>query len=180
LLVPRLGENLARQHEVHRAGRLALHDRVRASQDLLAGDARRQCVFPLHIGPYEAALIERLLDEVHIGVARPFQLAEARERRRAGDQQDRHPIAEQVVHAERRIGGARVHVDQYGLALSRHLRVPAGHVDGHVLVWAQHDLRRLEAVRVEASELFDQRRMIGAEIAEQVLDIDLFEKIMRC
>jgi 3-(3-hydroxy-phenyl)propionate hydroxylase len=61
--------------------------------------------------------------------------------------------------------------------------LPAGHVDGHVLVWAQHDLRRLEAVRVEASELFDQRRMIGAEIAEQVLDIDLiqrFEKIMRC
>ena len=94
LLVPRLRQDLAGQHQIDRAGRLALHDGVGAPQDFLADDARWQRVFPLDVRPHEAALIERLLDEVHVGVARPFELAEAGERGRSRYQQNRNAVAE--------------------------------------------------------------------------------------
>src|SRR5262249_38733809 len=56
------------------------------------------------------------------------------------------------------------------------------HVDRRVLVRAQHGRRKPAAVAAELRHRLDQRRMVGAEVAEQVVEADLvqaFEKVVR-
>ncbi len=180
---PRLRQRLALHHQVDRAARLALHDRVSAAQRLLHDDAGRQRPFPFDVGPHQAALVERLLHEMHIGVARALELAARRERRLAGHQQHRDAAAEQVVHRGRGIGGADVDVHQHALAAPGHECVTGRHVGGGILVRAADDAGQRFAAAAPMRDLLDDRRMIGAEIAEQVVDPDfaqsLQEKVRR-
>ena len=77
------------------------------------------------------------------------------------------------------VRGAGIDVNQHGLSASSHLGVAAGHVHGNVLVRAQDNLRRLQSIGVEPRKLLDQRGMIGTEIAEQVFDADLVQRLKK-
>ena len=141
LVGPDLGEDLARQHQVDRPLRVALHDGVGAADHFLGDDAGRQRPFPLGVGPHQARLVERLLHEVHVVVARAGQLAVGGERRLAGHQQHRQPAAIEVVHGVGGVGGADVDMHQHALAAAGHHGVAAGHVGGGVLMRADDDGR---------------------------------------
>ena len=179
---PDLGEDFARQHQVDRPLRVALHDRVGAADDFLGDDAGRQRPFPFGVGPHQAALVERLLHEVHVVVARAGQLAVGGERRLARHQQHRQPAAIEVVHGVRGVGGADVDMHQHALAAAGHQRVAAGHVRRGVLVRAHDDGRDLLAAPLAAGKRLDDRGVVGAHVREQVVDPDLvqaFDQIVR-
>ena len=42
---------------------------------------------------------------------------------------------------------------------------------------AENDFGRPKAIRFEPRQFLDQRRVIGAEIAEQIFDVDLVEPL---
>ncbi len=147
----------------------------RAPQRLLDDDARRQRPFPFQIGPHQARLIERLLHEMHVGVARADQFVVDRIGRLAGHQQHRQPAAEKIVHAVRGIGGADIDMDQHALAASGDQRIARRHMRGRVLVRAAHHAGHRLAAFPAMRHLVDDRRVIGAEIAEQIIDADLVE-----
>jgi hypothetical protein len=176
-VLPFLRQRLARQRQVHGAGRVAVHHAVRAPQHLLGHHAAGQRVLPLHVRPHQAADVERVLHEVHVVVARAGQLAAQREGRLARHQQHRPARAEQVVHAHRRIGGAGVHVHQHALAAAGHRRIAGGHVDGDVLVRAQHHVGLRPPFARELRHGLDQRHVVRAEIGEQVLDARFGEAV---
>ena len=179
--VPMLGQRLALHHQIDRAARLALHDRMRAPQHLLDDDAGRKRPFPLGVGAHQAALIERLLHEMHVGVARADQFAVGGVRRFAGHQQHRQSAAIGIVHAVGGVGGADIDVHQNALTAPGHQRIACGHVCGGVLVRTAHHFRHHLAALAAMRHLLDDRRVIGAEITEQILDADLvqaFEKII--
>ena len=147
---PLLGQRLALRHEIDRARGLGLHDGVGAAQRLLHHHAGRQRPFPFHVGPHQRALVDRLLHEMHVGVARADQLVARGVGRLARHQQHRQPRAEQVVHRVRGVGGADVDVHQHGLAAAGHRRVAHRHVRRGVLVRAEHDVRHLLAALLRA------------------------------
>ena len=74
---PVLRQRLALHHQIDRTARLALHDRRSALQRLLDDNAGRQRPLPFHIGAHQACLIERLLHEMNMGIARADQFAVA-------------------------------------------------------------------------------------------------------
>ena len=143
-LLPALGQHFSRQHEVNWALGIALHDAVRAAKDFLGGHAGRQRILPLHEGPHDARLIEWLLDEVYIVIARAFKLAEGRERRRSGNQHHRDAAAKEVVHSHGGVRGAGIDVYHDRLTTAGHNRVAAGHMDSDVLVRTDDDFRRAQ------------------------------------
>ena len=173
--VPMLRQRLALHHQINRAARLALHDRIRPPQRLLDDDARRQRPFPFQIGPHQARLIERLLHEMHVSVARADQFVVDRIRRLARHQQHRQTAAEQIVHGVRGIGGTDIDMNQHALAAPGDQRIAGRHMRGGVLVRAAHHARHRLAAFAAMRHLVDDRRVIGAEIAKQVIDADLAE-----
>ncbi len=159
-----------------------MRERGGASERLLHHDAGGERILPLHIGTDDARDIERVLHEMHIGVARASQLAMQRMRRAAGEQHHRQAIAEQVLDRHAGIRGAGIDMHEHGLALSGRERVAAGHVHGDDLMRTQHDFRMLAALLVPARHLLDQRDVVGAEIGEDVVDAEVdeaFQEIMR-
>ena len=174
---PLLRQRLALRHEIDRAGRLRLHDGVGAAQRLLHHDAGRQRPFPFHVGPHQRALVDRLLHEMHVGVARADQLVAGGVGRLARHQQHRQAAAEQVVHRVRGVGGADVDMHQHGLAAAGHRRVAHRHMRRGVLVRAEHHVRHLLAALLPLRHRLDRRRVVGAEVAEQVLDAELVQPL---
>ena len=180
--VPGLGQRFARQHEIHRALGVAVRHGVGAPQHLLGDDAGGQRPLPLHVVAHDRALVERLLDEMHVGVARAGQLPAHGVGRSSRHQQQRDAAAADVVRRHRRVRSPHVHVHHHGLPAPRHHRVAGCHVHRGVLVRAQHRRRQRAPLLAPARHLLDQRRVVGAQVAEQVLDADLvqaFEKEMR-
>jgi hypothetical protein len=112
---------------------------------------------------------------MHVGVARADELVRGGERRLAGHQQHGQPAAEDVVHGGRRVGGADVDMHQHALAASGHQRVAGRHVRRGVLVRAADRLRHRLAALLAVGQLLDDRRMVGAEIAKEIVDADLVE-----
>ena len=174
---PMLGQRFPLHHQIDRPARLALHDRIGALQRLLDDHAGRQRPLPFDVGPHQAALIERLLHEMHVGVAGADQLVVRGVGRLAGHEQHRQPAAVEVVHGVGRIGGADIDMHQHALAAAGDQRVAAGHMGGGVLVRTADDFRQRLAALAAVRHLFDDRRMIGAEIAEQILDADLVQAL---
>ena len=172
---PVLRQRLALHHQIDRTARLALHDGRSALQRLLDDNAGRQRPLPFHIGAHQACLIERLLHEMNMGIARADQFAVACIGRLAGHQQHRQAAAKQVVHGRCRVGGPDIDMHQYALAASGDDRVARGHVRSSVLVRAAHDVRHRLAAPATMRHLLDDRHVIGAEIAEQILDADLVQ-----
>ena len=178
---PVLSQRLALHHQINRPARLALHDRMRPLQRLFDDNAGRKRPLPLQIGPHQARLIERLLHPMHVGIARADQFAVRGKRRLAGHQQDRQATAEQVVHRVRGIGGADVDVNDHALTAPGDQSVASRHVRSGVLVRTADDLRHRLAKLAMARHLLDDRRVIGAEITEQIIYADLgeaFEQVM--
>ena len=171
--VPVLGQGLALHHQIDRAARLALHDRMRAPQRFLDDDAGGQRPLPLGVRAHQTALIERLLHEMHMRVARADQFAVGRVRRLAGHQQHRQAAAIHVVHAVCGIGGTDVDVHQHTLTAPGDQRVAGGHVRRGILVRTAHDFRHFLAALAAMRHLLDDRRVIGAEITKQIFDADL-------
>ena len=181
-LRPQLGQGLAREGEIDGAARVALHHRVGAAQRLLGDHPGRQIVFPLGVGPHDARLVERLLHEMHVGVARAQKLAARREGRLAGHQQHRDAGAAEIVQRHRRVGGAGIDMDHHALAAARRDGVARRHVHRGVLVRAEDGRGRRPVGALEGGHGLDQRRVIGAEVAEQIVEADLvqaFEEIVR-
>jgi hypothetical protein len=110
-----------------------------------------------------------------VGVAGTNQLVVGCIGRLAGHQQHRQATAKHVVHGRCGVGGPDIDMHQYALAASRDGRVARGHVRRGVLVRATHDFRHRLAALAAMRHLFDDRRVIGAEIAEQILDADLVQ-----
>ena len=118
-------------------------------------------------------MIERLLHEMHMRVAGADKLIMRGVGRLAGHEQHRQPAAVEIVHGVGGIGGADIDMHQHALAAAGNERIAAGHVGGGVLVRAADDFRQRLAALPPVCHLFDDRRVIGAEIAEQILDADL-------
>ena len=181
-LAPGRGQRLAREGHVDRPLGIALHHRVGAAQRLLGDHAGRQVVLPLGVGPHDARLVERLLHEMHVGVARAQQLVARGVGRLAGHQHHRHAGAAEIVQRHRRVGGAGIDMDHHALAAPGGDGVARRHVHRRVLVRAKNGRRHLAAAAPEARHRLDQRRVVGAEVAEQVVEADLvqpLEEIMR-
>ena len=181
-VVPLLRQRLARQHHVDRAGRIALRKGAGAGQRLLHHDAGGQRIFPFDVGPDDAGDVERVLHEMHIGVARARQFAVQRVGRASGKQHHRQAIAKQVLDRHAGVRGAGIDMHEHRLAASGRQRIAAGHVHRDDLVRAQDHLGMLAAFTVPARHLLDQRDVVGAEIGEDVVDAEIdqaFEEIMR-
>ena len=174
---PMLRQRLALHHQIDRPARRALHDRIGALQRLLDHHARRQRPLPLDVRPHQAALVERLLHEVDVGVARADQFVMRGVRRLAGHQQHRQAAAIEIMHGVGGIGGADIDMHQHALAAAGDQRIAAGHVRGGILVRAAHDVRHRLAAFAAMRHLLDDRRMIGAEVTEQIVDADLLEAL---
>ena len=78
-----------------------------------------------------------------------------------------------IVHAVCGIGGADVDMHQHALAAPGDQRIAGGHVRGGVLVRTAHHVRHHLAALAAMRHLLDDRRVIGAEITEQIFDADL-------
>ncbi len=181
-LGPELGQRLAREGHVDRPLGVAHHHRVGPAQRLLGDHARGQVVFPFCVRPDQRRLVERLLDEVHVGVARPQKLAARGVGSAAGHQQNRDAGAADIVQGHRRIGGAGIDMHHHALAATGREEVARCHVRRRDLVRADHGLGRLSAVALEGGHRLDDRRVVGAEVAEDVVAADLgqaFEEILR-
>ena len=179
--IPGLGQRFARQHEIHRPLGVAVRHGVGAPQHFLGDDAGGQRPLPLHVVAHDRALVERLLDEMDVRVARAGQLAAHGVGRLARHQEQRDAAAADVMRRHRRVRSADVDVHHHGLPAPRHHRVAGCHVHRGVLVRAQHRRRQRAPLFAPARHLLDQRRVVGAQVAEQVLDADLvqaFEKIV--
>ncbi len=113
---PMLRQRLALHHQIDRPARRALHDRISPLQRLLDHHARRQRPLPLGVRPHQAALIERLLHEVHVGVAGADQFVMRGVRRLARHQQHRQAAAVEIMHGVGGIGGADIDMHQHALA----------------------------------------------------------------
>ena len=78
------GQHFTRQGQVHRAGGVALHHRVRAAHHLFGHHAAGQGVLPLDVRAHEAGNVKRVLHKMHVVVARTGQFATQGERGFAG------------------------------------------------------------------------------------------------
>ena len=181
--LPMLRQRLALHHQIDRAARLALHDRRSPPQRLLDDHAGRQRPLPFQIGPHQARLVERLLYEMNVGIARADELVVGGVRRFAGHQQNGQPAAEQVVHAVCGVGGADVDMDQDALAAPGDQRIAGRHMGGGVLVRAAHDAGHCVAAFLAMRHLVDDWSVIGSKIAKQIIDADLvqtLEQVIGC
>lgn len=70
IAVATLRQRFARQSKEDGARRVTLHYGMGASHDFLGYHGVGQRVLPFHVGAHQAADIERILDKVHIIVAR--------------------------------------------------------------------------------------------------------------
>ena len=174
---PMLRQRLALHHQINRPARRALHDRISPLQRFLDDDAGRQRPLPFGVRPHQAALIERLLDEMHVGVAGADQFVMRRIGRLARHQQHRQAAAVEIVHGVGSVGRTDIDMHKHALAAAGDQSIAAGHVRGGVFVRAAHDVRHRLAAFTPMRHLLDDRRVIGAEITEQIVDADLFEAL---
>ncbi len=181
-LAETLGQGLARESEIDRPLGIALHHCMGAAQRFLGDHAGRQVVFPLGVRPHHARLVERLLHEVHVGVARAQKLAARGEGRLAGHQHHRNARPAEIVQRHRRIGRSSIDMHHHALAAAGGDGIARRHVHGGVFVRAKDGSRHRAAGTPESSHRLDQRGMVGAEVAEQIVEAELvqsFEEIMR-
>ena len=109
---------------------------------------------------------------MHIGVARADQLVVDGVGRLAGHQQHRQAAAIKIVHGVGGIGGADVDMDQHALAAPGDEGIARRHMGRGVLVRTAHHAGHGFAALLAMRHLVDDRRVIGAEIAEQIIDAD--------
>ena len=154
---------------------------MRPAQRLARHHGGGQVVFPLHIGAHQTADVKRILHKMHIVIARAGQFAAQGVGRFASQQHDRQAAAQHVVHAHDRIGSAGVDMHHHRLALAGQGGIAGSHVDGHILMRAEDELRMGLALGVPAGQLLDQADMVGAQIGKHMGQTQLaqaLEKVM--
>ncbi len=75
-----------------------------------------------------------------------------------------------------------IDMDENALAAAGDQRIAAGHVRGGILVRTAHDVRHRLAAFAPVRHLLDDRGVVGAEIAKQIIDpgfLQAFEQIVR-
>ena len=166
----RLGKDLAGRGQIHGTGRIGRGE-PECPPDHLA-DVRRavEFVLPLHVLPHDAGLIEDILNELHVAVPGPGELAAIGERRPPREDEHRNAATRGIVHSPAQIGRAGVHVDDDGLGATGDLSEPMGRADGHRLMGADDQGRHGLLSRPELRKGLDQGRMVRAEVDEDELD----------
>ena len=175
-LTNRLAQHLARKAEIHRTlwrGRRQLQRAIDHVGDLVAA---LHLIVPLHHLAQHAGLVVHLLRPVDVDIARAGR-ATLGERRAAGRQQHRHPVAARVDQGVDRIGGTNIGVQHDRLRLPGDHRVAMRHGERAILMRHHHRSRHLSVGPRRTCEGFDDRCEVGARIAEQVIDAVRGERI---
>jgi len=81
------------------------------------------------------------------------------------------------MHTKSRICCACVNMNEHSLAAACHLGVSTRHMYRDILMRAENDLGRPEAIGFKSGQFFDQRRVIGAKVAKQIFDADLVKPL---
>jgi hypothetical protein len=68
-------------------------------------------------------------------------------------------------------------MDQHRLAAACYLGVATRHMYADILMRAEHDFGRPEAIRFKPGQFFDERRVISAKVAKQIFDADLIKSL---
>ncbi len=95
-------------------------------------------------------LIKWLLNEMDARIARLGKFTEAGKWSRPCDEQQRNSVTIKVVNAHGCTCSTCIYMDHYGSAFAGHLRKSACHMNGDVFMWAENDLRCLQAIRAKA------------------------------
>ena len=168
-LLQALGQDLAWQREVHGPGRLARRHGEGAIDHGLELGAHAELVVPLHVLAQHARLVERLLGPVDLTVTGPRQRALG-QRRAPGREQDRRVGSGGVDDPAGAVGRADVHVHHDDLRPAGDHRVAVGHRDRGDLVRDRQRPGQDLALGLPLGVGVDDRREVGAGIAEEVLD----------
>ena len=165
----RLVPHLACAGEVHGAGGLGAGQLDAAHQHLVDHLGGAHFVRPLHVLAADLVLacaVLRVVDELG---ARAHTLAAHRYRGKTGDDDRRHPAACCVVDAAAQVLRAHVHVHQHHLRLAGFHGVAVCGAEGGHLVRADDDLRHFSAVHIDVRKGLDERRVVTAQVAEDVV-----------
>ncbi len=163
------GKHFARQGQVDRPLGIAVGKRERPVEHRFELRGVAQFVVPFHELAHHPRLVELFLGPVDVVVA-PARHPALGPRRAPGGEQHRHVLARGVEQAAQGVGGAQTHVHHDRLHAARDHRIAVGHADGDVLVRHEQGRGHPRAARGRARIGFDDRREIGAGVAEQVVD----------
>ena len=134
-----------------------------------------QLVIPLDDLAHHAGLIEHLLAPVDLPRARA-ECAFLGDWRATGREDQRHTIARKVDQVVDRVPGADVDMHHHGLGAAG-LRVGTmRHRDREIFVRHQDRPRQFHVAATPARKTFDDRRKVGAGIAEEIVDAVLGER----
>ena len=161
LSIDRRSQHLSGQGEVNRPCGVTLHHSARPRDHFVRHGGPCQVVFPLHIGPNHTGLIERLLDEMHIGVAPTGGAVKGAHGCAACNQQHGNAGATQIVQAHGCIGGACINVHQHRLASPCCHGIAPGHVNSGIFMRAQNDFWKFASLLTPMSHLLNEWRVIG-------------------
>ena len=134
-----------------------------------------QFVVPLHQLAHHAGLVEHFLRPVDRTRARAERTLLG-DRRAAGGEDQRHAVARKIGEIVDGIGGADIDVHHHRLRMAGHQVGAVRHADREIFVRHQHRLRHLGVGFFGAAEGFDDRRKIGARIAEKIIDAVIGER----
>ena len=168
-------QRLARQHQIDRPARMR-HRHFHRTRDHVADLAgHAQFVIPLHHFAHHAGLVEHFLRPVDRPRARA-ERALLGDRRAAGGENQRHAVARQVGEIVDRVAGADIDMHHHRLRAAVHQIGAVRHGDREVLMRHQNGLGHLGVGLLGAAEGFDDRREIGARIAEEIIGAVIGER----
>ncbi len=173
-------ENLAGSHQVGGALRVAIGDLQRAVHDLLDIPTGADLVVVFHVAAHDTALVGNILKPLDELVAAAAKLALLREGRGAGENEDGHAALGGVMDGAADRLRAAFDVDEHGLRLAAHQREAVGAAHRHHLVRAGNETRNRAAGNFRFGHRFDQRRVVAAEIGEDVRDAGFRQRLKEC
>ena len=161
-------QHLARGGQVDRALGIACRDLQGAVDDLLDVGGAADLVLVLDILTHDPALVGNVLQPVDEFVAAAGLLALLGGRRQAGEDEDGDAAARGVMQRAGQRLGAAIDMDDDRLWTSTHLGEAVGGGKRHHFVGAGDHRRYDTPGRTCMCDGFDQRRMVAAEIREDV------------
>ena len=163
-------QNFSGQCEVDRSCRVTLHDRASPRHHFMRHRGPCQVVFPFDIGPHHTGLVKGFLNEMHIGVTATCCIIEGAHGRATCNEQHRNACAAKIVQAHGSVGSARIDVNQNSLPTPCCNGIAARHVNRCIFMRTQNQLWKCAALLAPMRHLFNQGRMVGAQIAKQIFN----------
>ena len=177
IVTPSFGQGFSGKSQINRALGVALHHAVGTAQGFLGDHPRREVVVPFDILAHQATLVIGLLHKIHKGVAGAGQFTMRGVGRASRHQHQGQAGFGNIVNAHAGIGGPRIHMHQHPLAPARGQGITGGHVDSCVFMRAQNRFGKSQTLLAPARHLFDQRGMVGTQIAEQIIQAQIIEAL---